>query len=1273
MGFSLQLVKFFMDCVVNKTLGVSAREMNPKSLSKKLIASLTGLLLALTLTPASQASVVYEQASTCSLSGAGTQSDPYLVWNVEDLLQFQACANSDEKIYFEQQTNIYLDSSVDYPSPFVFGGGGFAYEGNGFGIIGLQSNTNYSSSFFPSGLFGGYQRSQQGMDSVEVKNLYLRATDIIVSSSNSIDSAYVGGLFSRVSGIDLLVEDVVVVGDNFQGSRGTAGLIADAYESMVDIRNSHVIVSSIRDTGNAASAGGMVAAFSDGAGVGSRINIEDSSVYSAIVSTHVAGGTSAIRTTVGGFVGSSYNAPVQIKRSIFEGSVSANKNGFNIGGAVGWSRSDDGGATVSLQDVVLDVSINGGTIGGFVGEVDGGSQETSVTIQNSIITGSLNLEDDPYTDNSAAVIGFSGSETNLVMQNTIIDVDFNLTSQETNIGGGIVSADQLAARNISTSYFNSTKADASEWPVFDDHGVSHWGLTALTSTAMRTSASFPSLSFAAPNGAGSAGVFEICSGFTRPLHSIESSSCNAPAIQYSDSLNNGLWDFVELSGIADHTHFKSFNITPALPKGLELNPVTGKILGHPQESIQETTFTVTAVSDGGPVQDSFQLSVSSDLESITYRSGLDGVDDVSAQINAGLFNLPAVMFTVEERLFGGWKIGSGEKLYKPGDEIFVNSPTELIAVWYVSPECSDDGEAFGDLKVLCNDSQGGGVLGLYDSYYGSATDAGDYYFIADSDIFGQEIWKSNGNPAGTQMISDINTGIEDSIEVMYHVEDDLLFYSEYVDFDYNLMTFNLETGETKKLAEGLNYSAGWLDGKLYFGKTSTGSGYELWSSDGTVPGTTLLKDINPGASHSYPDSFVEIFGKLYFVADDGAHGYELWETDGTTSGTKMTVDIVSGSDGSDPYPRGVFNNQLVIAAYGTADTYGYYLFDPQTDQLTRLTTNYPGFYFSEVPGGFVFTSAASGEDINELWFSDGTPGGTSKIMDLRPAGEHADPGVFLSLDGVAYFTANDGTGESVYKTDGTANGTSKVFTNLSNPDLIGVVNGNLILSGDGTDGGKMMYYFEGENSFVPEPDSDNAPADSPSSGAAAPVGVSTGTPVITSQPVSISSSTESFEISGSNLQGVVVEVSDKPAFSRMNAAGNLDVIVPDLSAGVYDLVVIHGSGRLSISDYLIVTSDVESEAIDSAKPWTTMISDNEIKLYFKNPAGQGKVQFFHNGNEVAWVNAEDASDEKLRVISSGPMTGANYLVRTRALVSGKNVFEIYLDGERVERRAQTLR
>src|SRR5213596_656303 len=96
-----------------------------------------------------------------------------------------------------------------------------------------------------------------------------------------------------------------------------------------------------------------------------------------------------------------------------------------------------------------------------------------------------------------------------------------------------------------------------------------------------------------------------------------------------------------------------------------------------------------------------------------------------------------------------------------------------------------------------------------------------------------------------------------------------------------------------------------------------GGGIELWKTDGTANGKSLVKDINlgagnsfPGGSGLFPSEFVFFNGAWFFSADDGMSGTELWKSDGTPGGTVQVKDINSTSSGASSSPRGftVFNN-----------------------------------------------------------------------------------------------------------------------------------------------------------------------------------------------------------------------------------------------------------------------------------------------------------------------------------------------------------------------------
>jgi ELWxxDGT repeat protein len=72
-----------------------------------------------------------------------------------------------------------------------------------------------------------------------------------------------------------------------------------------------------------------------------------------------------------------------------------------------------------------------------------------------------------------------------------------------------------------------------------------------------------------------------------------------------------------------------------------------------------------------------------------------------------------------------------------------------------------------------------------------------------------------------------------------------------------------------------------VNGKLYFSADDGQHGPELWQSDGTLTGTAMIADINPGstgslAGGSFGANMAVLNGSLYFAANDGVHGQELW-------------------------------------------------------------------------------------------------------------------------------------------------------------------------------------------------------------------------------------------------------------------------------------------------------------------------------------------------------------------------------------------------------------
>lgn len=167
---------------------------------------------------------------------------------------------------------------------------------------------------------------------------------------------------------------------------------------------------------------------------------------------------------------------------------------------------------------------------------------------------------------------------------------------------------------------------------------------------------------------------------------------------------------------------------------------------------------------------------------------------------------------------------------------------------------------------------------------------GTMFFSTYDPTHGDELWKSDGTAAGTGMVKDIAPGTT------------------------NIGGVNQPNSSAPQNLTDVN-------GTLFFKATEGTHGFELWKSDGTATGTTLVADINPGSTASSPSNLTDVNGTLIFSAYDGTHGTELWKSDGTAAGTVMVADINPGSRSSVPGDLTNANGTLFFAAdYGVHGT-----------------------------------------------------------------------------------------------------------------------------------------------------------------------------------------------------------------------------------------------------------------------------------------------------------------------------------------------------------------
>jgi ELWxxDGT repeat protein len=161
------------------------------------------------------------------------------------------------------------------------------------------------------------------------------------------------------------------------------------------------------------------------------------------------------------------------------------------------------------------------------------------------------------------------------------------------------------------------------------------------------------------------------------------------------------------------------------------------------------------------------------------------------------------------------------------------------------------------------------------------------YFTANSITSGIELWKTDGTASGTVLVKDIQTGFDTAIS------DAPKPYSS----------------EPRQLTKFVN--------TLFFTANDGVTGRELWKSDGTAMGTSLVRDI--GAGDGVLDALATLGSSLYFVANDGITGSELWKTDGTAAGTMLMKDINPGVTGSRPNGLVAVNNNLYFWAMSASN------------------------------------------------------------------------------------------------------------------------------------------------------------------------------------------------------------------------------------------------------------------------------------------------------------------------------------------------------------------
>ena len=306
-------------------------------------------------------------------------------------------------------------------------------------------------------------------------------------------------------------------------------------------------------------------------------------------------------------------------------------------------------------------------------------------------------------------------------------------------------------------------------------------------------------------------------------------------------------------------------------------------------------------------------------------------------------------------------------------------------------------------------------------------------FPGTSAAFESEPWVTDGTTDGTIQLADINMAGGSNPTFLGELNGFIYFIAEK-DFSRQLFkTDGTVSGTTQVFSAPANfigYEGIIVGSQIFLTCDFTFSGwFELCKSDGTLLGTSLVKDIYPGAvTTSGIYGMVKVGNRVVFTADDGTNGVEFWGSDGTEAGTVMLSDAASGAGSQYQYSR-----QVSVVHNGI-------------------------YYFDQ-------TSDAHGL---ELWRTDGTVAGTFRLTDIKSGPTSTDFYSPIIHEDKLFFSAVRDDGEmEIYSTDGTVVGTT-LFIDLemgvsSYPYYLASVSGNLFFHAYRTAEGYSLFHVRGLN------------------------------------------------------------------------------------------------------------------------------------------------------------------------------------------------------------------
>ncbi len=385
------------------------------------------------------------------------------------------------------------------------------------------------------------------------------------------------------------------------------------------------------------------------------------------------------------------------------------------------------------------------------------------------------------------------------------------------------------------------------------------------------------------------------------------------------------------------------------------------------------------------------------------------------------------------------------------------------------------------------------------------------YFTAVDNVHGQEIWRTDGTAAGTELFIDATPGIAGSAVtpgVEYKGKQYFLLNKQMwctdgtrsgtvrtttlqIRFDTRPVVFKDHfyfVGIVGSMGEGLYKSDGTQSGTHFVaamkdpwggayvgskglvivarninvnGSPSTGvrPGYNLFFSDGTAAGSVM------SSIHISYYGYVRtamlgddlIVGVTTNTLSEPGVG-KVYRSDGTVAGTTLI-------DSRAVYAMNSVGNRVIYTSYTGSGAHQYSLWttDGTSAGTHSLIDSLPGLYYETSQHGNIALLTFTSPSQNRLLRTDGTAAGTSYVTDLP-----ASAWDFHAAGGQTYFSAGDGDHDDLWRLNDNATGGIFVKQLPNHPRIVAAFNDKALFTvqdpatgeelwiSDGTDAGTFL-------------------------------------------------------------------------------------------------------------------------------------------------------------------------------------------------------------------------